>query len=458
MISTNRPFEFSADVWQTTAVMGGRAYPSWPAGARRGAVPERGRLLRGRPPDVRRAARFGDGYARRLLRSACSRGDKVGIFAGDRPEYLWALYGAALIGAVAVPVNGRFKVRELGHAITNAELKCAVLRRRLRRPRRARDRSARGPRDAGAAAVIAWDPARPTGSCDRRLRRRRAGAARARRTLTLARPRACCSTRRGTTAMPKGCVLSPRRDRAPSATRCATASRSPPTTACGRAAAVPPRRSLLALARLHASAARPTCAIAPLRARRGARADGARALHDRVPGVRDDLARRPQPPALRGRRLSALRLVLNVGVRERLRDDAGELRRAHAGLLHYGLHRARRLRVHSATSTTRSTRALTTYGRPLPGHGDPRHRPRDRRQPTPARIGEIICRGARRSAATTSDPEPTAPVDRRRGLLPHRRPRERSTPTAASRTVGPPEGHAQGRRRERRARPRSRAT
>src|SRR4051812_41975118 len=62
-------------------------------------------------------------YARRLAALGVRPGDKVGIFAGDRPEYLWALYGALLMGAVAVPVNGRFKVRELRHAITNAEIK-----------------------------------------------------------------------------------------------------------------------------------------------------------------------------------------------------------------------------------------------------------------------------------------------------------------------------------------------
>src|SRR6478752_6700723 len=63
------------------------------------------------------------GYAGRLRALGVKPGEKVGIFAGDRPEYLHALYGTILLGAVAVPVNGRFKVRELTHAITNAELK-----------------------------------------------------------------------------------------------------------------------------------------------------------------------------------------------------------------------------------------------------------------------------------------------------------------------------------------------
>ena len=63
------------------------------------------------------------GYAGRLRALGVKPGDRVGIFAGDRPEYLHALYGAILLGAVAVPVNGRFKVRELTHAITNAEIK-----------------------------------------------------------------------------------------------------------------------------------------------------------------------------------------------------------------------------------------------------------------------------------------------------------------------------------------------
>ena len=124
-------------------------------------------------------------YARRLRTLGIEKGDKVGIFAGDRPEYLWALYGATLLGAVAVPVNGRFKVRELRHAITNAEIKVLFCGGGFAEPRRARRRGARGHRGTGgrrlgpgrartASAPTSTRSSRPT-STPRRSRSRTRG-------------------------------------------------------------------------------------------------------------------------------------------------------------------------------------------------------------------------------------------------------------------------------------------
>ena len=147
------------------------------------------------------------GYARRLTALGVQRGDKVGIFAGDRPEYLWALYGAALIGAVAVPVNGRFKVRELGHAITNAELRVLFCGGGFADHAGLVTEALEGLATPALQHVIAWDSGAPDGFMPIADFDAIAPAPLARPDLTLADPAMLLYTS-GTTAMPKGCVLS----------------------------------------------------------------------------------------------------------------------------------------------------------------------------------------------------------------------------------------------------------
>ena len=64
------------------------------------------------------------------LRSACSlaalgvaRGDHVGLLMPNCPDFVLAFFGAQLLGAVVVPVNTRFRSRELGYVFENADLK-----------------------------------------------------------------------------------------------------------------------------------------------------------------------------------------------------------------------------------------------------------------------------------------------------------------------------------------------
>ena len=64
------------------------------------------------------------------LRSACSlaalgvaRGDHVGLLMPNCPDFVLALFGAQFLGAVVVPVNTRFRSRELGYVFENADLK-----------------------------------------------------------------------------------------------------------------------------------------------------------------------------------------------------------------------------------------------------------------------------------------------------------------------------------------------
>ena len=50
------------------------------------------------------------------------RGDRVGLLMPNTPDFVHAFYGAELLGAVVVPVNARYKRRELGFVIANADL------------------------------------------------------------------------------------------------------------------------------------------------------------------------------------------------------------------------------------------------------------------------------------------------------------------------------------------------
>jgi len=60
--------------------------------------------------------------ARGLLALGVSPGQKVGVFMLGVPDMLVAIYGAARTGAVPVPINGRFKARELRFVIGHADI------------------------------------------------------------------------------------------------------------------------------------------------------------------------------------------------------------------------------------------------------------------------------------------------------------------------------------------------
>jgi fatty-acyl-CoA synthase len=55
-----------------------------------------------------------------------TRGDRFGLLMQNCPEIVEFLLGAAFLGACAVPINTRFKARELGHVIADAELTTVV--------------------------------------------------------------------------------------------------------------------------------------------------------------------------------------------------------------------------------------------------------------------------------------------------------------------------------------------
>jgi fatty-acyl-CoA synthase len=64
--------------------------------------------------------------ARELQALGVRRGDRAGILMPNAPDIVEFLIGAALLGAALVPINTRFKPRELRHVITDAELTALV--------------------------------------------------------------------------------------------------------------------------------------------------------------------------------------------------------------------------------------------------------------------------------------------------------------------------------------------
>jgi acyl-CoA synthetase (AMP-forming)/AMP-acid ligase II len=61
--------------------------------------------------------------ARSLRSLGIGRGDHVGILMPNCPEFIDVFFGAALLGAVAVTLNARYRSAELAYTVANAELK-----------------------------------------------------------------------------------------------------------------------------------------------------------------------------------------------------------------------------------------------------------------------------------------------------------------------------------------------
>ena len=60
--------------------------------------------------------------ARSLLGLGVAPGERVGILMPNCMDFLDVQYGCALLGVSAVPINARYKVRELRHILGDAEL------------------------------------------------------------------------------------------------------------------------------------------------------------------------------------------------------------------------------------------------------------------------------------------------------------------------------------------------
>ena len=378
-------------------------------------------------------------YARRLRTLGIERGDKVGIFAGDRPEYLWALYGAALLGAVAVPVNGRFKVRELRHAITNAELKVLFCGGGFANHAGLVAEALEG---IEGPTVIAWDPDAPDGfltdfdtveptDFDRPE-------------LALQDPCMILYTS-GTTAMPKGCVLSQE-----ALVRPAYAMRD-------RFALTDEDRMWDALPLFHLASLLPlhACMLAGASYVAMRRFDPAEALAQMerercttaFPAFETVWLAILNHPNYASTDLSSMRLVLNVGTRERLEQMQATMHWA-TQISSYGCTELGGVCAFGHIEDPLELR-VTTSGRPFPGMEIRVIDPETGAQKPVGETGEIICRGHSMFSGYYREPELTAAVIDDEGFF-HTGDLGALDADGRVAVPRPAEGHAQGRRRERR--------
>lgn len=65
-------------------------------------------------------------HAKRLYGLGVRRGDAVGILMANCTDFMTIMFGCALLGAVAVPLNARYKARELAYVVENADLKVLI--------------------------------------------------------------------------------------------------------------------------------------------------------------------------------------------------------------------------------------------------------------------------------------------------------------------------------------------
>src|ERR1700730_3673005 len=73
-----------------------------------------------------------DDVASGLLALGIGRGDRVGIWAPNRAEWLAVQFGSARIGAILVNINPAYQTFELEHALRRVECKALVMARGLK--------------------------------------------------------------------------------------------------------------------------------------------------------------------------------------------------------------------------------------------------------------------------------------------------------------------------------------
>jgi fatty-acyl-CoA synthase len=152
--------------------------------------------------------------ARSLTALGVTRGDHVGLFLLNGPEFIEAMFGIFFTGAVAVLVNARFTARELGYVARDAGLKVLLAGDAPGEPRTRADVITEALSPDQTMVVAAGTVLRPAGAM---LSQEAFGQLadgvpadeiEARRQGVALRDPAIMFYTSGTTAMPKGCVLS----------------------------------------------------------------------------------------------------------------------------------------------------------------------------------------------------------------------------------------------------------
>jgi acyl-CoA synthetase (AMP-forming)/AMP-acid ligase II len=107
--------------------------------------------------DLHRHARR---VAKAVLAAGVGKGSRVGVLMGNRPEAVAALLGAALAGAVTVPLSTFSPKPELSYLLAHADIGVLLLQTTMGRRHFAADVAELCPATAGAAPVV--DPSYPS--------------------------------------------------------------------------------------------------------------------------------------------------------------------------------------------------------------------------------------------------------------------------------------------------------
>lgn len=168
-----------------------------------------------------------DEWSERLLGLGVEPGDHVGLSMTNAPELIHAVFAICSIGAVAVPVNPRYRASELAHVVTNSDVSVMIvgrppaddldLMRRLAEALPGLTDRGGGPQQLAEAPRLRWVVALGVTSTPGVLDPARLDSMRARPSeeelaeryaRTRVRDPAMIMYTSGTTARPKGAVLS----------------------------------------------------------------------------------------------------------------------------------------------------------------------------------------------------------------------------------------------------------
>jgi fatty-acyl-CoA synthase len=100
------------------------------------AAPAGGARIEWTYSDLRRNARA---VAKALVAAGVSRGTRVGVLMANRPEWVAAVWGAAMAGGVAVPFNTFAQPRELDHLLRHSDAAVVLIEAQVLRHRFADD-------------------------------------------------------------------------------------------------------------------------------------------------------------------------------------------------------------------------------------------------------------------------------------------------------------------------------
>ena len=80
----------------------------------------------GREISYRELDESSDRFANYLLALGLQKGDRVGLFLGNSPQYIIAHFGIQKMGGIVCPCSPLFKEMELKYEVNNAGMKCLV--------------------------------------------------------------------------------------------------------------------------------------------------------------------------------------------------------------------------------------------------------------------------------------------------------------------------------------------